>query len=79
MSELHIRELRRAAQQIFMGIIALSDDRKEAQELTHDVMKRLKLKNRVHGHKGEVVENLEEAVQSALDEIKNITLAAPKE
>jgi hypothetical protein len=78
--EIQIRELRRAVQQMFMGFASLIDDpmhRTAAHDLVYDSVRELDL--RVIGEQGEVVEDVDSVIMSALDEQMEFSLAPPEE
>jgi hypothetical protein len=77
--ELHIRELRRAVQQMFMGFASLIDDpahRTAAHDLVYDSVRELDLQ--VRGEQGEVVEDVDEAISHALDDVMEFSLEPPE-
>jgi hypothetical protein len=78
--EIHIRELRRAVQQMFMGFASLLDDpahRTAAHDLVYDSVRELDLK--VRGEQGEVVDDVDSAIVSALEEVEDFSLKPPED
>ena len=75
-----IYELRRAVQQMFFGFASLVDDpahRQSARDAVHDLVTELDLT--VRGERGEVVEDVSEAILAAIDDVMNFTLTAPED
>jgi hypothetical protein len=76
---LHIRELRRAVQQMFMGfasLIATPEHRQSARDLVFDAVRELDLQ--VVGEQGEPVTDVESAILSALDDVMEFSLEPPE-
>ena len=74
-----IAELRRAVQQMYFGFASLIDDpehRHSARDLVQKAVEELELT--VRGERGEVVDDVAEAIRAALEAVKDVTLAAPE-
>ena len=75
-----IRELRRAVQQMFMGAASVIDEpahRTAARDHVHDYFVELDLT--VRGDQGEVVDDVDSAILSALDEVMEFSLEPPED
>jgi len=76
--DVQIRELRRAVQQMFMGFASLIDEpahRSSARDLVLNAVLELDLV--VRGEQGEVVDDVNDAIVSALDEVMQFSLSFP--
>ena len=78
--DVQIRELRRAVQQAFMGLSSLINDpahRTAMRDLVYETVREFGLT--VRGDQGEVVDDVDSAILSALDEVMEFSLEPPED